>query len=105
VKTDFIGFNTNYEIVTDKMRLQQVLLNYQSNAIKFTPKKGKILIQCSKLAEEGDGLIEIKVIDNGTGIKQADQQKLFQLFGYLDRTKEQNSQGIGLGLYITKMII
>ena len=63
---------------TDKMRLQQVLLNYQSNAVKFTPRKGKILIRCELIAEEGTmGKIRLSVIDNGIGIKQEDQKNLF----------------------------
>ena len=107
LKTEYLGFeNENYQVFTDKMRLQQVLLNYQSNAIKFTPKQGKILIRCIKHEFLGDhGEIQIKVIDNGVGIKDEDKEKLFKIFGYLDRTKELNSNGIGLGLYITKMIV
>lgn len=88
------------------MRLQQVLLNYQSNAIKFTNKNGKILIRITRNPLIGEeGIIKIEVIDNGAGIRTEDQTKLFKLFGYLDSTKEMNSQGIGLGLYITKMIV
>ena len=49
--------------------------------------------------------MRIEVIDNGVGISAEDQSKLFRLFGYLDSTKEMNSNGIGLGLYITKMIV
>jgi signal transduction histidine kinase len=45
------------------------------------------------------------VLDNGYGINQANQQKLFKLFGYLIETENINTQGIGLGLYITKMIV
>ena len=73
LKTEFLGFDNNYEIFTDKMRLQQVLLNYQSNAIKFTPKTGKILIKCVKHRYIGEhGQIDIKVTDNGVGIKEED---------------------------------
>jgi len=50
------------------------------------------------------GMIEISVEDEGTGIKKEDQDKLFKLFGFLDRTKDLNPQGIGLGLYITKQL-
>lgn len=47
----------------------------------------------------------MQVIDNGAGISEENQGKLFKLFGYLECTQELNSQGIGLGLYITKMIV
>jgi signal transduction histidine kinase len=44
------------------------------------------------------------VKDNGVGIKEADQKKLFKLFGFLNTTKQLNAQGIGLGLYISKQL-
>jgi len=50
------------------------------------------------------GVIEIKVEDNGIGIKREDQKKLFKMFGFLDSTKEINTKGIGLGLHICKLI-
>lgn len=50
-------------------------------------------------------MIEIQVIDTGTGIKKEDQDKLFKLFGFLDTTKEINTKGIGLGLHISKKIV
>jgi len=45
------------------------------------------------------------VKDSGCGISHQNQSKLFKLFGYLDETSELNTQGVGLGLYITKMIV
>ena len=50
-------------------------------------------------------MLKISVIDTGIGIKQEDQSKLFKLFGFLESTKEINTKGIGLGLYICKKII
>jgi signal transduction histidine kinase len=47
-------------------------------------------------------MIEISVADTGVGIKKEDQEKLFKLFGFLDRTKELNTGGVGLGLHISK---
>ena len=46
----------------------------------------------------------MSVIDNGIGIKKEDQSNLFQLFGFIDQTKELNAKGIGLGLHICKQI-
>jgi signal transduction histidine kinase len=45
------------------------------------------------------------VKDSGCGISEENQSKLFKLFGYLNDTSELNTQGVGLGLYITKMIV
>jgi|TARA_B110000285_G_scaffold102070_1_gene116135 signal transduction histidine kinase len=50
-------------------------------------------------------MIEIQVVDQGIGIKNEDMDKLFKLFGFLNRTKEINTKGIGLGLHISKMIV
>ena len=50
-------------------------------------------------------MVEIIVEDTGIGIKKNDLVKLFQLFGFLEITKELNTKGIGLGLHICKMII
>ena len=50
-------------------------------------------------------MIEIIVRDTGVGIKEENLQKLFKLFGFLEQTKELNTNGIGLGLHICKMIV
>ena len=50
-------------------------------------------------------MIQVSVVDTGVGITKEDQKKLFKLFGYLDSTKELNTKGIGLGLYISKQIV
>lgn len=54
---------------------------------------------------DDSNFLEIKVIDNGCGIKVEDQQKLFKLFGYLQDNENLNTQGVGLGLYVTKKIV
>ena len=50
-------------------------------------------------------MIEFIVEDTGIGIKEEDQKKLFNLFGFLDSSKELNTEGIGLGLHISSMIV
>ena len=60
VTAEFFGFqDSQFEIATDLMRFKQVLLNYQSNAIKFTPDGGKIAVECTlkKESEEDPGVI------------------------------------------------
>ena len=49
-------------------------------------------------------MIQITVRDTGIGIKDEDKHKLFELFGFLESTKELNTRGIGLGLHISKKI-
>ena len=82
-----------------------MLLNLLSNAVKFVPKNGKISITCDLMSRGSEfGTIKVTVRDNGIGIKAKDLPKLFKLFGFLDSTKEINTNGIGLGLHICKKI-
>lgn len=48
-----------------------------------------------------EGFLEVEVSDNGCGISDEDQQKLFKLFGFLEASKELNTEGCGLGLHIS----
>ncbi|MDL1963260.1 MAG: DUF3365 domain-containing protein [Deltaproteobacteria bacterium] len=87
------------QLTTDRKRLLQCILNYLSNAVKFT-EKGEIMIS----AFEIDGMVEIRVKDTGTGIKEEDIPKLFKSFARLDTPLKTTIQGTGLGLYLTKKI-
>jgi len=106
MQTQFIGFPEKPIVCTDQQRFQQVLLNFQSNALKFTPQGGKITITAELFKDLGThGTVKVSIKDNGVGIKEDDQAKLFQLFGFLEATKEINTKGVGLGLYICKRIV
>ena len=109
VTTELVGFEgEDPQVRTDEMRLQQVLLNYLSNAIKFTPDAGsiKIQIELSRENQEEPGILKVKVIDSGIGISEEDQTKLFKLFGFIEEVRDSmNTQGIGMGLYISKQLV
>ena len=101
-------FNDSATMITSDMRrLQQVLLNLLSNAIKFTNKLGVINIYCKMIKnQEGeDTHVQIQVKDNGVGITKKEQKNLFKLFGTIKSTRESNTQGVGLGLCISQMIV
>ena len=85
---------------TDRKRLLQCVLNYLSNAVKFT-EAGKISITVG----ENDGAIEIAVSDTGIGIAEEDLAKLFQPFSRLDSPMKIKTQGTGLGLYLTRKLV
>ena len=95
------------DIVTDKLRLDQVLLNILSNAIKFTPNGGTISFRVIEKPSASPGIanFEFRVKDNGIGMSEEFQKTIFEAF-----TREQTStvsgiQGTGLGMAITKNIV
>jgi signal transduction histidine kinase len=78
-----------------------VVLNYLSNALKFTPSGGAIFVE---VRAEGSGQYRIEVQDNGFGIRACDLPRLFSEFGQLS-APEKPQDGTGLGLVITKRIV
>ncbi len=94
-------------VYCDKLRLNQVLLNLLSNALKFTPAGGKIFITLMQKedAPEGQGTYEIRVRDTGIGMSPEFVQKVFEPFERENTSTVSNIQGTGLGMAITKNII
>ncbi len=89
----------------DPGRLQQVLRNLISNAIKFT-EKGTITLRAKLLSEsDGKSKIRFEIQDTGIGISQEGQTKLFEKFSQADQTVTRRYGGTGLGLSICKNLI
>ncbi len=85
----------------DERRLTQVLNNLISNAIKYSPEGGEIVIR----GEVHPRHVTVSVRDSGLGIPEQDQHKIFQKFSRLDNALSRATEGTGLGLYLTKAII
>ncbi len=94
----------------DRIRLAQVLVNLISNAHKYTPQGGKIQV----LAEASDNqwdpagapkVVHVWVMDNGIGISEEDQKKIFQKFFRSEDPKSREVPGTGLGLNITRSLV
>jgi len=95
-----INVNDDIPIVTtDQGKVQQILYNYISNAIKFTADRGTIDVD-AKIID--DKVIRISVRDNGQGVKDVDKEKIFEKFRQLDGSITRDSAGTGLGLAICK---
>jgi len=93
-------------IISDEHRLKQVLSNLIGNAIKFTPKNGKIQINLDKIREtEEEVEILFSVKDTGIGISPEKQNKIFKPFIQADENTTQKFGGTGLGLYISSQIV
>jgi signal transduction histidine kinase len=86
-------------LATDAGKVQQVLYNFLSNAVKFTPERGRIEIR-AKMTDEKT--VQIAVADSGCGIAEADQEKIFEKFRQADGSVTRESAGSGLGLAISK---
>jgi signal transduction histidine kinase len=94
--------SVDYELYIDRDRIQQVLTNLISNAVKFSPEGGKIYI---RPLESSNQYIEIQVQDEGPGIVIEDQELIFQKFRQAANAENPIVKGTGLGLAIAKALV
>ncbi|MCK4539892.1 GHKL domain-containing protein [Candidatus Parcubacteria bacterium] len=89
------------KIYFDKDKMNLVLQNLLENAVKYTPEFGKIEVSL----EFGNEFLKVKIKDNGVGIPEKDQKKLFSKFFRADNVMRMQTEGSGLGLFIVKNVI
>ena len=82
----------------DADRLQQILLNLLSNAIKFTPPGGRVDVSCDRAGDR----VHVCVADTGVGIPEDQREHVFEPFVQLDNRADVRTQGVGLGLAISR---
>jgi len=92
---------TDVLVWVDGLRLQQVLGNFLSNAVKFTPDGGEIRLHSSLRGTK----VRISVTDQGPGIPEAFRSRVFEKFAQADASDSRQKSGTGLGLAITKELI
>lgn len=94
-------------IITDSTKMQEILSNLISNAIKYTPEGGKVLIDVQELPydKEGYTLIQTKVSDTGIGMSEEFLPSLFELFTRERNTTLSKIPGTGLGMAIVKNLV
>jgi signal transduction histidine kinase len=90
----------NSEIYGDEMRIEQVIINYITNAIKYAPESNEVHITSEQRGDE----IYFSVRDFGIGIAKDHQLRIFDKFYRVEETSER-FQGLGIGLYICQEII
>jgi signal transduction histidine kinase len=89
------------QVHADKAKLRQVLLNLLSNATKFTPNGSNLKIE----AVREDNWCQVSVIDNGIGIREENQERIFEPFCQIENSLTKEKRGTGLGLTLVKQII
>jgi signal transduction histidine kinase len=87
--------------------LNQVLINILGNAVKYTPENGMIKFTISEMPQIAEGYVsyQFRIKDNGIGMSQEFQEKLFDPFERDENNSNYQIQGTGLGLAITKNIV
>lgn len=96
------------KIICDGVRLNQVIINFLSNAVKFTPVKGKISFSINEeksLKGENFCRMKMKIKDNGIGMSEDFQKIIFDSFSREDSKRVHKTEGSGLGMAISKYIV
>ncbi|MGI0491128.1 PAS domain S-box protein [Alkalinema pantanalense CENA528] len=90
-------------ICIDERRIRQVLINLLTNAVKFTPENGQIIVTVNGSID--NNIMQISIRDTGIGIAPEDQAQLFQPFMQIDSALNRQYTGTGLGLALVKQIV
>jgi len=90
------------EVLGDRVRLEQVLVNLLDNAVKFNRPGGEVKVE---VARTPDGQTRIVITDTGIGIPSGDLPRIFERFYRVDKTRSREVGGTGLGLSIVKHVV
>jgi signal transduction histidine kinase len=101
MEVDFENADKDMRVNADMSRVEQVLTNFVSNALKYSPERTRVAIRF----ERRDNLLLTHIADQGIGINAADQEKLFQRFFRASNANSKGARGNGLGLSIVRAII
>ncbi|MCR1840054.1 ATP-binding protein [Murimonas intestini] len=100
------GYKSEQPLITDELRLEQVLINIIGNAIKFTDTGGKILFQISQVEENGQTVtLHFSVADTGIGIADSAIEGIFNAFEQAEKSTSAKYGGTGLGLSISSRLV
>jgi len=111
VKLDLLEEEDLPKVHVDLDKIDQVFMNLLSNALKFTPKGGRVTVDLRRAGKENgqnastNSLVEVAVIDTGPGIPKEDLTQLFERYKQVTTAKKSHSKGTGLGLAICKLLV
>jgi DNA-binding response OmpR family regulator/anti-sigma regulatory factor (Ser/Thr protein kinase) len=98
VNDNLIGF-------VDAEKIEKILWNLLSNALKFTNKGGGIYLSAKELSDKGTKNLELVISDQGIGISEDNKSKIFDRFFKVENSEMKNQEGTGLGLSIVKELV
>ena len=101
IKCRVYKFKEPVWVIGNELRLTEVMNNLLSNAAKFTPSRGRIVISCKKTQDN----LKVSVQDSGKGISENEFENIFNSFYQVDSSSTRKYSGAGLGLAIVKNII
>ncbi len=105
VKLNFTSRFEGNEIIIDEEKVERIILNLVSNALKFTPEGKSIDIGLSRKKYKNSNMICITITDQGIGIPKSKQDKIFERFGQADTSLSRQAEGTGIGLYLVKLFV
>ncbi len=97
-----VDVQEDIEVAVERDYLEQVLMNYIDNAIRYTPRGTKVTVRAERL---DNGFVNIAVSDDGPGIPESDQAKVFQRFYRVEKSRQREAGGTGLGLAIVRHLV
>ncbi|WP_442794471.1 PAS domain S-box protein [Pelobium manganitolerans] len=100
-KINYVGQTGTLEIIADEEGIRQVLVNFLTNAVKYSPESLDVIIDL----DVNDNEISVSVTDFGIGISHANQARIFERFFRVEGKNEKTFPGFGIGLYIAAEII
>ncbi len=101
IAIELAGSADGLYVMADAVRIEQVLMNLLSNALKFTPRGGRVAVQ----VERDDGLLRIDVIDSGQGIAPSFLPHVFDMYGQSASVTTRTKGGLGIGLALVREIV
>ena len=92
-----------YDETLGKQMMEELIYNLCDNAIRYNNRGGKVLVRVHEIDETGN--VELVVKDNGIGIPKEHQERIFERFYRVDKSRSKSTGGTGLGLAIVKHIV
>lgn len=105
IQINFISDIKKKVISIDEEKVERILLNLLSNALKFTPRNKQIHVRISAKRVRSNNMICISIRDEGIGIPKEKQTCIFERFGQAGSTRSKPHEGTGIGLYLVKLLV